>query len=269
MELSRFFVGGDSKGEDHYGEKLSSFTAHPEGSTMRATCSTLRAKPIVAYFLYEKKGGVIHEKSTLSSCHSYCLSHRSPTRWRKRGDKKSSSSTGSTNTVAAPEKVSKPVIPIPAGQTDFIKLVSGYVGDYKKAPNELKKSALRLKRGRAIKEFFGGDLSGEWVGKLTRLTTTTEQNAHVTIELLGTDMIAIKNYNNELSDLGSDTLIKAESGLFNAVSELGTGDTVKVTGSFLPGDDDHIDESSLSERGAMTDPAFIFKFTGIEKIGAS
>ncbi len=187
----------------------------------------------------------------------------------KEGTKKSSSSTGSTNTVAAPEKVSKPVIPIPAGQTDFIKLVSGYVGDYKKAPNELKKSALRLKRGRAIKEFFGGDLSGEWVGKLTRLTTTTEQNAHVTIELLGTDMIAIKNYNNELSDLGSDTLIKAESGLFNAVSELGTGDTVKVTGSFLPGDDDHIDESSFSESGSMTDPEFIFKFTGIEKIGAS
>ena len=143
------------------------------------------------------------------------------------------------------------------------------MGDYKKAPNELKKSALRRERSRAIKEFIGVNFSGQWVGKLTRLTTTREHNAHIIIELLGTDMIAIKNYNNELSDIGSDTLIKAESSLFNAVSELGTGDTVKVTGSFLPADDDHIGELSMTERGSMTDPAFLFKFTGIEKISAS
>jgi len=179
-----------------------------------------------------------------------------------------SSTTSSTNEITSkPSKPSKPVIPISDQQEEFINIVTRFKSDYGKAPNELKKSALRRKRRVSIEEFLGNDLSVQLVGKITRLSTTGEQNAHIRISLLGTKIITVSNYNNELSDIGSDTLILATSSLYDTVSDLGEGNAVKFTGSFLSGEKDYIIEQSLTEDGAMTDPEFVFKFNGIEKIG--
>ena len=47
--------------------------------------------------------------------------------------------------------------------------------------------------------------------------------------------------------------------------ELKEGDLVSVSGSFLSDDDDYIDEQSMGEDGAMTDPEFTIKISSISK----
>ncbi len=203
----------------------------------------------------------------------------------KEGAKLSNSSNNSTKTstksnlrvsepavkVSEPAvKVSEPSISIPTQQTNFINMISGYASDYKKAANQLKKSALRRKRSKSIQEFLGDNLSVQWVGTVGTLATTSQQNAHMKINLLGTEIIFISNANNELSDLTGpeETLIQIGSSFYDIVSEFEERDKVKITGSFLKDstESDYIFEQSISERGSMTEPEFLFKFESIEKI---
>jgi len=177
--------------------------------------------------------------------------------------------TSKPSEPSEPSEPSKPVIQISDQQEEFIKMITRFKSDYVKASNELKKSAVRRKRRVAIEEFLGNDLSVQLVGKITRLSTTTQQNAHVRISLLGTNIITVSTHYSELTDIGSDTLIQADSGLYDTVSDFEKGDIVKFTGSFLTDDasgGDYLDENSVSEDGSMTDPEFIFKFNSVEKI---
>tara|TARA_B100000686_G_C16608125_1_gene872332 strand:- start:391 stop:987 length:597 start_codon:yes stop_codon:yes gene_type:complete len=177
---------------------------------------------------------------------------------------KEEKSGGSSNSVSN-SKPSKTVIPISDQQKKFIEIINNFKSDYGNAKNELKKSALRTKRKKALAELFGNDLSVQFVGKINRLSTTREQNAHLSISLLGTNYITISNWNNEMSDIGTESLIKSGSSLYDTVADLGEDITVKFTGSLFSDSDDHIEEKSISESGSMTDPEFLIKFSSIEK----
>jgi hypothetical protein len=179
---------------------------------------------------------------------------------------KEEKSGGSSNSVSN-SKPSKPVIPISDQQKKFIDLINNFKSDYGNAKNELKKSAVRTKRKKALAELFGNDLSVQFIGKIVDLSTTSNQNAHMKIKLLGANSITISNWNNELSDIASDSLIKSGSSLYDTVADLGENVTVKFTGSLFSDSDDHIEEKSMSERGAMREPEFLIKFSSIEKQG--
>ena len=62
-----------------------------------------------------------------------------------------------------------------------------------------------------------------------------------------------------------NTLIENGSDLYNSISDLSEGDRVVFSGTFIPDDSDFIREGSVTERGSMTDPEFILKFSDVRK----
>lgn len=158
----------------------------------------------------------------------------------------------------------KAMVAIPAEQQQFHNAVLPFIAQYQVAPNELKKSALRSERKSALANTLKALEFNEWIGTIKTMETTSEGNAHLVIRLEGTP-VRIQNWNNELSDIGSKTLIPKNSELFKAVAELAVGNRVKVSGTFLTGDKDHIEEHSLTEAGSMTEPEFTVKFSKVTK----
>ena len=154
---------------------------------------------------------------------------------------------------------------VPAEQQQFVGVVAPFIQKYEAAPNELKKSALRAERKTALADALKSLEFNDWVGTLKTMETTSKGNAHVQIELRGAP-ITIMNNNNEVSAaLGDKTLISMKSELFKTIAELSEGQRVRVSGNFIKGGKDFIEELSLTEDGAMTEPEFSVKFTKVEK----
>jgi len=164
------------------------------------------------------------------------------------------------------DKKTKPEIELPQMQQDFIKVIEDSKKEYKSAPNELKKSAVRTKRGNSIQLVLGDKKEfNDWVGKVVMMETTSKGNAYFGIKIEGTD-ITIMTTNNEFSNLFENSLITQSNPLYNVIAELKKGDKVKVSGEFLDSTKaDFISEASLTENGSMTKPNFIVKFQKIEK----
>lgn len=151
-------------------------------------------------------------------------------------------------------------------QRNFLKILEQSEQEYEDAPNELKKSAVRTKRGNLIKECLGNTRKfSNWIGVVSNMRTTGKGKAIFEIEIEGTG-INIGTMNNEFSDLFGGTLIEQSSSLYKTISELEKGDKVIVNGSFISSDNnDYIYERSITESGSMRSPDFIAKFTKIEK----
>ena len=153
-------------------------------------------------------------------------------------------------------------IQIPPEQQSFVKLVESYYDSYKQAPNELKKSALRADRKTAIQGALGNVTVQDWVGTLRNMGTNSDGKASIIIQLAGSK-IEVKTWNNAVSDIADKTLIETGSELYNTLSNLSKGSTVRFTGTFKLGENDYIREASLTESGSMTSPAFIMSFTNV------
>ena len=166
----------------------------------------------------------------------------------KSGNSSSSSGSGGSAIV------------LPAEQEQLSTVIKPFIEQYRSAPNELKKSALRTDRAKALSDALKSMEFDGWVGTVERMSTTTQGKAHLEIKLHKSP-VSLKNWNNELSDIRGNTLIPQGSDLFRAVSELAKGDRVKVSGRFLQADKDYIMEGSPTERGAMTEPEFIVLFS--------
>jgi|GEM_PF-2891504 len=153
---------------------------------------------------------------------------------------------------------------MPVEEKVFTDAVNGFIAPYQGAANELKKSAVRVSRKQKLQEVVPALEFKGWTGRIDEMATTSKGNAYLSITL-GAGQLKLKTYNNELSDSGDNTLIPINSDLFNQVADLKTGMMVKVSGSFLPEDQDFIKETSLTEAGSMTEPEFIVKFAQVEK----
>ena len=164
------------------------------------------------------------------------------------------------------EMAKNPLLALPEVQQKFVSVIQEYEKEYDKAPNELKKSAVKTKRGNQIKEVLGGSrYFKDWICIVTDMSTTGKGNASFSLKIESTK-IKIGNMNNEFSDLFENTLIEQSNPLYDIISELEKGDRVKVSGSFLKSSkNDYIYESSLTESGGMESPDFIVKFETIEK----
>ena len=171
-----------------------------------------------------------------------------------------SSSGSSASSSSAPQAA----IALPKDQKAFCDAVNGFIPQYQNAPNELKKSAVRVARKQKIQELVPSLQFENWFGKLKRMATTSDGSAYITIQFEGVP-ISIRTRNNSLSDIGDKTLIPVNSPLFNAISELKEGTRVIVSGHFLSSDIDFIQEESITEDGSMTEPAFVTQFTQVEK----
>jgi hypothetical protein len=104
----------------------------------------------------------------------------------------------------------------------------------------------------------------DWVGIVQRLGSNNDGNGTLTVRI--GDRIALKTWNNSLSDTGAGTLITHGSDLFAAASQLREGQLVRFSGSLFPNRSDCYREASLGVAGSMTEPEFVFRFEAIRPL---
>lgn len=155
--------------------------------------------------------------------------------------------------------------PLPADEQAVCDIVQKYGTAYRNATrsgaNEMKLSALRAERGAKLAAALPKRQATGWIGKIERISTTTQGNGHVAIQLpCG---VTVATSNNELSDIMANTLIKPTSPLYMQVANLEDGQAVVFSATFVEDGRDHFLEQSLTELGSMTEPVYFGRFSAI------
>lgn len=174
---------------------------------------------------------------------------------------------GSSTVEATPKPAPNTTMPLPEAERALIAAVESYVSRYAAATNELQKSALRTQRRASLASAVKDMRVSDWVGTLKKLTTDSDGKASISIQLEGS-AISVHTDIGSPFDRGSDTLVDHGSSLYNKLASLSVGDRVVFTGSFLPGEKDHLKETSFTESGSMTEPEFAMRFSGVECLPA-
>jgi hypothetical protein len=177
----------------------------------------------------------------------------------KAGEQKAAEEKAATEKAAA-------LVALPESEKKFCSTVASFAKDYKDAPsgNELKRSKVRGDRRQALSALPPN--AADWIGTITELSTTGDGKAVLGVKLPcdGDTDVKVKTWNNAVSDMLDHSLIAQTSKTYATLSELGKGKQIRFAGTFVTGDDKNgIRESSLSERGSMTDPEFIFRFSQV------
>nr|WP_278376829.1 hypothetical protein [Brucella anthropi] len=155
-------------------------------------------------------------------------------------------------------------VALPVNQTDFVAVIEKYAEQFRKASNELQENALRDQRRAAMMDALNSEPVIEgWKGTLQKLETNTEGKAIISVRL--SPAIKLVTWNNALSDLADRTMIEKGTPLYTTLANMSVGDAVEFSGSFLSSGQDGVRETSLTIRGAMTAPDFLFRFSDISK----
>jgi hypothetical protein len=105
----------------------------------------------------------------------------------------------------------------------------------------------------------------DWTGKITNITSNSDGKGVIEVEIAKN--ITVKTWNNALSDIGDHTLIEPGTKFFDFVASLKKGTKIQFSGNFFRGSSgDCVKESSMSLRGKLEDPEFIFSFVEIGTI---
>jgi hypothetical protein len=153
----------------------------------------------------------------------------------------------------------------PFEQQLFVGVVTNAVHQFQGVGNnEFAQGATRPARRNAICEFarLGQNLQvQDWVGTVERRTTNNEGRGVLYIRL--SEHVVLKTWNNAFSDLQDRTLVDPNSSVFQAMSRLPEGTHVRFSGRFIRSATDCVREASVTLRGSMTAPEFIFRFEAL------
>jgi len=141
-------------------------------------------------------------------------------------------------------------------------LVCSTKWEYLEQQNDIQRASSVSKRNRGIQEILQNKYSfTNWEGAIREIDVVGESGIALTISLKC--KVRIKTWNNTISDMGDRTIIDLDSSIGDFLANAYIGDKVKVSGTFIPGTDSHIYESSITERGRMTEPEYIVHFKKI------
>ena len=164
--------------------------------------------------------------------------------------------------VAEKEKQAKAQAQIPKSQRAFTALIQDFANRYDIAETDFQKGSLRPARKREICKIIRKRKVRKWVGYVSYLSTNNDGYGVLDIKIA--DGITISTFNNSLSDIDSNTLIKPSDPVFSQLGQIREGDKVLFSGRFIRGTADCIKEKSLTIAGSLTDPEFIMRFSNIQ-----
>ena len=147
-------------------------------------------------------------------------------------------------------------------QNKLIQIVDTYFKKFPEAENDLQKWTIRNERKDEIKKILQGTDAINWSGTIKSLGTTTDGRAYLSVSI--SPRITIGTWNNQLSDFFENTLIPMDSPIYKKLLNYSVGDKIVFSGSFFSSDKDYIRETSITIRGSMNTPDFLFKFTSID-----
>ena len=153
----------------------------------------------------------------------------------------------------------------PAEEGAFCTIVRDFAQQYQSLSatpgNESQLAELRSERAEALRQALGTTRVSNWTATLTRPRTTGDGHAVVEVKLpCG---VTLKTWNSLNSDVGSDTLIAHGSPLFVEIGKFHEEQQVVIDGQLFQGAPDGFTELSLSEKGSMLNPEFLFRFANI------
>ena len=147
-------------------------------------------------------------------------------------------------------------------ETAFIGAVRQGQNGYAAAGSDFAKGSTRPDRKAAVCGAVTSPSVTGWTGKIVTLTTNGDGNGVVSVEIAPN--IELKTWNNSLSDIGSDTLIKANSPVYRQLGSLRVGQTVHFSGRLFSDGTDCFKETSMTLSGSMSEPEYLFRFESIE-----
>ena len=150
---------------------------------------------------------------------------------------------------------------IPNKQVTFIEIVER-AAHKAESGNEFAVVKARKKRGSEICALMPALKATNWVAEVEDASTELGGDSGV-LALRLTDGIAVQTWNNSLSDIDANTLIKPNSSLYNKLGSLSDGDEVTFSGRFIRGPD-CLEEQSLADENGVLTPDFSFKFNSIK-----
>lgn len=152
----------------------------------------------------------------------------------------------------------------PQEQSVLLTIVDQARFSFVSAKTEMQEGATKPWRATALCNNLKSLSAQNWLGTISKLTTNGEGKGVVSVSI--GDEIEIQTWNNAASDIFHETLIEPGTALYNRLLELEVGDDVLVTGQFLGDETDCLRETSITIRGSMMSPEFLFKFHDIQKL---
>lgn len=154
-----------------------------------------------------------------------------------------------------------PTLPVPGDQQALMDAVSTFRANYNAAANDMARGAQRPARAEAICRAVPSLVVRNWVGTVSELTSNNEGRGVLAIAL--DRYTTVSTWNNSLSDAMHSTLIAPNSDVFRSAVALSRGQTVTFSGQFFRDQADCLSEASLTMRGGMTSPRFVFRFSEV------
>ncbi len=140
-------------------------------------------------------------------------------------------------------------------QRQFLKINHESILAYDRASNPLKRSLVRTERSGKFKALLPTRSVSQWVGRISEMSTDKARDAVVVVKI-DDEKILITNLGKRISH---------DSDLYRKFAEFDVGDLVLVSGRFLEGADEFIDEVSFTESGSIRDPKFNFEFESVSE----
>ena len=158
--------------------------------------------------------------------------------------------------VCAPASAETVTLTMPDAQRRFIEVMQDFAARYKAEKNELRATKLVAARFEALEKIpKSAEFSG-WYGQIAKMGTA-EGKAWVVVKIKEYPF-TLKTWNNTMSDYKHQSLISQKSKVFDQLADLSEGDWVKMSGKV-------VGEGSATERGMMTDPEWIVRFSSIDR----
>ncbi|HCP80322.1 MAG TPA: hypothetical protein DIT67_01565 [Octadecabacter sp.] len=182
--------------------------------------------------------------------------------------------SGSTNTPAqaatTPEAGLTPTVtppapatdPRPAKQVQFLTALETARTAADAAANDMQKGAALAARTQAMCAMLPRNktVSG-WIGTIYSISANGDGKGVLVVEI--GDNAWASTWNNAISDIGTNTLIEPNTALFNTVSVLSPGDTIKFSGEFFTDQELCLSTQNLMMNSKIQRPEFVFKFSQV------
>ncbi|WP_147330347.1 MULTISPECIES: lysozyme inhibitor LprI family protein [unclassified Duganella] len=156
----------------------------------------------------------------------------------------------------------------PQDEAAFIDAVGRAQAAQSNAQNDMQRGGIKADRDAAICKLLASGTIQGWTGRVSKVDANSDGKGVFAVEIAPN--IILKTWNNDLSDISDRTLMEPGSQVFKAASRMQTNASVRISGNFFAGsENDCIKEGSLTLRGKLKDPEFIFRFDTVSVLTRS
>lgn len=155
-----------------------------------------------------------------------------------------------------------PVIQLPGDEATLVRIVTAAQAEGAKVENDMQLGGVKANRDSALCNELKTPVVENWVGKIESIGSNSDGLGVLSVSIAS--KVLVKTWNNAFSDITTKTLLQPGSQIFQAASSMKPGQQVTFSGRFFKGNSgDCLMESSMTLRGKVREPEFIFAFTSI------